>query len=59
MNATGDEFGEQRIIDCIQTNTALDPSRLLDALFSDVRDFARGAAQSDDITAIVLRYGPT
>ena len=59
MNAAGDEFGEQRIIDCIQTNTALDPSRLLDALFSDVRDFARGAAQSDDITAMVLRYGPT
>src|SRR5688572_1012907 len=58
MNAAGDEFGEQRIIDCIQRNKALDPPRLLDALFSDVRDFARGAAQSDDITAMVLRYGP-
>jgi sigma-B regulation protein RsbU (phosphoserine phosphatase) len=57
MSASGDEYGEERIIDCIQRNTALDPSRLLDALFSDVRDFARGAAQSDDITAMVLRYG--
>jgi sigma-B regulation protein RsbU (phosphoserine phosphatase) len=57
MNASGDEYGEERIIDCIQRNKALDPSRLLDALFSDVRDFARGAAQSDDITAMVLRYG--
>src|SRR5215218_2312614 len=56
MSASGDEYGEARIIECVQRNTALDPSRLLEALFSDVRDFARGAAQSDDITAMVLRY---
>jgi serine phosphatase RsbU (regulator of sigma subunit) len=35
----------------------LQPQQLLDALFADVREFARGAAQSDDITAMVLRYG--
>ena len=58
MSATGDEYGEAKIIECVQRNKALDPARLLDALFSDVRDFARGAAQSDDITAMVLRYGP-
>jgi serine phosphatase RsbU (regulator of sigma subunit)/pSer/pThr/pTyr-binding forkhead associated (FHA) protein len=57
MSASGDEYGEARIIDCIQRNKTLDPSRLLDALFTDVREFARGAAQSDDITAMVLRYG--
>ena len=59
MSATGDEYGEPRIIDCIQKNKSLEPSRLLEALFSDVREFARGAAQSDDITAMVLRYGTT
>jgi serine phosphatase RsbU (regulator of sigma subunit)/pSer/pThr/pTyr-binding forkhead associated (FHA) protein len=58
MSATGDEYGEARIIDCIQANKTLDPTQLLEALFSDVRDFARGAPQSDDITAMVLRYGP-
>jgi len=42
ISASGDEYGEARIIDCIQRNRSLDPSRLLDALFSDVRDFARG-----------------
>ena len=57
MSAGGDEYGEARIIDCIQRNSTLDPSTLLEALFSDVREFARGAAQSDDITAMVLRYG--
>ena len=57
MSASGDEYGEARIVDCIQRNVTLDPPRLLDALFADVREFARGAAQSDDITAMVLRYG--
>ena len=57
MSATGDEYGESRIIDCIQRNKTLDPTRLLEALFTDVREFARGAPQSDDITAMVLRYG--
>ena len=58
MTPTGDEYGEERIIACVQRNSALDPPRLLEALFSDVREFAKGAAQSDDITGIVLRYGP-
>jgi phosphoserine phosphatase RsbU/P len=57
MSATNDEYGEARIIDIIQQNAKLEPQQLLDALFSDVREFARGAAQSDDITAMVLRYG--
>jgi sigma-B regulation protein RsbU (phosphoserine phosphatase) len=59
MSATGDEYGESRIIDCIQRNKTLEPTRLLDALFADVREFTRGAPQSDDITGMVLRYGPS
>ena len=57
MSATGDEYGESRIVDCVQKNLALEPQRLLEAIFQDVREFAHGAAQSDDITAMVLRYG--
>jgi phosphoserine phosphatase RsbU/P len=57
MSATSEEYGEARIIDVVQRNVKLEPQRLLDALFHDVREFARGAAQSDDITAMVLRYG--
>ena len=57
MSASGEEYGEDRIIDCVTANAKLDPPRLLEALFADVREFARGAAQSDDITAMVLRYG--
>jgi serine phosphatase RsbU (regulator of sigma subunit) len=57
LSADGDEYGEGRIISFVQQHAAMDPPRLLEAIFSDVREFARGAAQNDDITAMVLRYG--
>jgi sigma-B regulation protein RsbU (phosphoserine phosphatase) len=57
MSASGDEYGESRIVSVVETHKALEPKQLLEAVFSDVRDFARGAPQSDDITAMVLRYG--
>ena len=58
LSAAGDEYGEARIVSFVQDNASLDPPKLLEALFGDVREFAKGAAQSDDITALVLRYGP-
>ena len=33
------------------------PADLLQAIFAAVRAFTNGAPQSDDITAMVLRYG--
>jgi phosphoserine phosphatase RsbU/P len=57
MSATGDEYGDDRIVKCVNANFALQPRQLLEALFADVRLFAKGAAQSDDITGMVLRYG--
>ena len=57
MSASGDEYGEGRIVTLVERNTSLEPQQLLEALFADVRDFTRGAPQSDDITAMVLRYG--
>ena len=57
MSADGEEYGESRILQVAQQNLHLEPPRMLEALFADVREFARGAAQSDDITAMVLRYG--
>ena len=57
MSASGDEYGESRIVTVVEKHKNLEPKQLLEALFADVRDFARGAPQSDDITAMVLRYG--
>jgi sigma-B regulation protein RsbU (phosphoserine phosphatase) len=57
MSASGDEYGENRIVSCVEGHKSMEPRQLLEALFADVRDFTRGAPQSDDITAMVLRYG--
>lgn len=57
MSSENEEYGDSRILDVVQRNRDVEPPRLLEALFTDVREFARGAAQSDDITAMVLRYG--
>jgi phosphoserine phosphatase RsbU/P len=57
MSASSDEYGETRIVSLVEANKLLEPTKLLEALFADVRDFTRGAPQSDDITAMVLRYG--
>jgi len=57
MSANGDEYGEGRIVSVVEKQKDVEPKQLLEALFADVREFARGAPQSDDITAMVLRYG--
>ena len=57
LSAAGEEYGEHRIVEIVRRNLSAAPQQLLEALFGDVRGFAKGAAQSDDITAMVLRYG--
>jgi sigma-B regulation protein RsbU (phosphoserine phosphatase) len=59
MSAAGDEYGEERILAVVDKETSLAPADLLKSLFADVRVFTKGAPQSDDITALVLRYGPS
>jgi serine phosphatase RsbU (regulator of sigma subunit) len=56
LNVAGEEFGEDRLLACIEAHRQNDLSTLLSAIFKDVRDFASGANQSDDITALVLKY---
>jgi phosphoserine phosphatase RsbU/P len=57
LSAADEEYGEARIVEVVKKNTGVQPQQMLEALFTDVRAFAKGAAQSDDITALVLRYG--
>jgi serine phosphatase RsbU (regulator of sigma subunit) len=57
MSAAGDEYGEERIIGVAEKNRSAAPADFLNAIFADVRAFTKGAPQSDDITALVLRYG--
>ena len=59
LSADGEEYGEARILATTRTHADRQPQELLQAIFADVRDFTKGAPQSDDITALVLRYGGT
>jgi phosphoserine phosphatase RsbU/P len=56
VNAAGDDFGEERLLSCVEANRTSTPDALLDCILSNVRTFAAGAAQADDVTALVLRY---
>jgi phosphoserine phosphatase RsbU/P len=56
MNEQGEEFSDERLIACVTANLGKSPSEVLDALFADVRAFCGGADQSDDITAVLVRY---
>jgi serine phosphatase RsbU (regulator of sigma subunit) len=40
----------------VKANLAASPAGMLDALLGAVRAFTAGAAQSDDVTALVVRY---
>jgi sigma-B regulation protein RsbU (phosphoserine phosphatase) len=58
-NAEGEEFGDARILEVIEAGRHRSAAALVDDLVSAVRAFAAGAPQSDDITAMVVRYlGP-
>jgi sigma-B regulation protein RsbU (phosphoserine phosphatase) len=59
LNGAGDEFGEERLLPCIDEHYDCPTDVLLDRLLATVRTFAASAAQNDDVTALVLRYrGP-
>jgi serine phosphatase RsbU (regulator of sigma subunit) len=54
-NASGDEWGEDRMIAEAQTHADLNAEDLLQHLFHAADAFAAGATQHDDMTIVVLR----
>jgi sigma-B regulation protein RsbU (phosphoserine phosphatase) len=56
LNAAGDEFGEERLLPCLDAHRESPPKDLLESILADVRTFAASAAQHDDVTVLVLRY---
>ena len=51
-----DEFGRERLVASVQAAHGMEPGAALERLLQAVREFTSGAAQSDDLTALVLRY---
>ena len=56
LSADQEEFGDDRLLSCVQANRDLEPSALLEHVLDGVRQFTAGAVQSDDLTGLVLRY---
>ena len=54
----GEEFGDERIAAIARGLSAHTAADLVEAVLGAVREFTRGAAQNDDITAVVLKYTP-
>jgi sigma-B regulation protein RsbU (phosphoserine phosphatase) len=54
-DATGALFGEERLHGCFAGGAGKTAAETVDLLLKDVRAFAGGAPQSDDITILALR----
>jgi sigma-B regulation protein RsbU (phosphoserine phosphatase) len=58
QDAAEHEFGEARVRAAAAAAMAEGPEAVLAAILDAVRVFTGGAPQSDDVTVVVMRYGP-
>jgi sigma-B regulation protein RsbU (phosphoserine phosphatase) len=56
FSPAGEEYGEERMLACLHANLDREPAGMLQKLLASVQEFAASAAQSDDVTALVLKY---
>jgi phosphoserine phosphatase RsbU/P len=58
-NVAGEEFGEARLVEVMERYSRGSAKVLLEQIIDAVKEFAVGAEQYDDITALVVKYtGP-
>ncbi|MDE3179126.1 MAG: SpoIIE family protein phosphatase [Acidobacteriota bacterium] len=55
MNAMGEEWGENRMVNAIEACDGLRPSEMIHRIIAAADGFAAGAQQHDDMTLVVLR----
>jgi serine phosphatase RsbU (regulator of sigma subunit) len=59
LNAAGEEFGDARLEAVAREAQTETSGQMVERIVASVREFTRGAPQSDDITVMVIRYlGP-
>jgi phosphoserine phosphatase RsbU/P len=58
-NLANDEFGRDRLVEELKGRHGNKPDAVLEHLLAVIKQFSQGAAQADDITALVFRWrGP-
>ena len=55
MNKLNEEFGENKLISSVESNSALSASQILENIFHDVQGFIGKADQHDDMTMVVVK----
>ena len=55
LDAEGDEFGAERMIQSVRASAAKGASAIITRLIDDVRNFVGSHPQNDDITLIAIR----
>ena len=55
-NRAGEEFGRDRLLEAVRQRHGARPEAVLEHLIGAVKQFSEGAAQADDVTALILRY---
>jgi len=58
MNASEDFYGEERLLATLGAASGATPEDIVTRVLADVRAFAAGAKQSDDISVVAVRYAP-
>jgi serine phosphatase RsbU (regulator of sigma subunit) len=54
-NTEGEQFGLERLGDCVRRNCHLPPEELIARLYDEVVTFSQGTSQQDDLTAVVVK----
>jgi len=57
VNQAGEEYGEQRLLAVLHSNTDLAPDLLLQRMIAEVNAFVGSTPQHDDITAMLIKVG--
>jgi serine phosphatase RsbU (regulator of sigma subunit) len=55
MNAKNEEYSEEKMISFLIASYHCSVKESLKHLLTDIKDFAQGIEQSDDITALILK----
>jgi serine phosphatase RsbU (regulator of sigma subunit) len=55
QNPDSEEFGLERLKETIHAARDCSPEEVIARLYKAVKDFSRGTAQNDDLTAVVLK----
>jgi phosphoserine phosphatase RsbU/P len=59
MDRDKTEFGEERLIKYVESNSALSAQEILDGIFTNVKKFMGKAYQHDDMTMVVVKVKDT